>query len=80
MVNYSRRMFNTRTDGAKKETTAPLSIREVRAAFVFRGSSLSGWARKNGYSAELASMAVRGLRSGPLSRRIVAEVKRELGD
>lgn len=70
-------LFNEKTPAAKKET-APLSIHEVRAAFVLRGWSFAQWARSRGYSAQLASMAVRGHRRGPLSRRIVSEVKREM--
>ncbi len=63
----------------KRESAAPLCTREIRAAFVLRGTSLSSWAANNGYSPQLVFMAISGRRRGEMSRRIVSELKEELG-
>ncbi len=52
----------------------------VRAALVLRGTSLHRWALAHGYRNDTTRLAVAGLRRGPLSRRIVAQLKQELSE
>lgn len=57
----------------------PLDILEVRSRLVLRGLSLRAWAIRNGYWSQVVDHAVRGKRSGPKARRIVRQLKEDLG-
>lgn len=76
---YLRAMISTASGREQKKPGAPLAVNEVRAAFVRRHTSMHAWARRRGYWPAYVDMAVRGRRGGPKARRIVAELKRELG-
>lgn len=56
-----------------------LDVRAVRAALILRGTSLHAWASTVGKRPQYVQLAVRGQRRGPIARRIVAALKRDLG-
>lgn len=59
--------------------TPVLNVLEVRSMFVRRGTTLNAWAKSRGFCGMYAHLSVRGLRRGPVARRIVIAVKQELG-
>lgn len=64
-----------RGDGKMKQA---MNFNHVRAHFIKKGSSLTEWARKNGFTDQLVFYAVRGQRSGPTALRILEALKKEL--
>lgn len=46
---------------------------------MLRGDTIESWSRRKGYTSALVRMSIRGLRAGVISRRIVADLKAELG-
>jgi hypothetical protein len=72
-------MFTHSTGSSQKEKQPALPMNTVKGLFAFRGETLTGWARANGYSAQIAHMAVKGKRRGPMSQEIVRRLKKELG-
>lgn len=64
----------------EKEKDAPtVSLSEIRGTLVIRGTSLASWARRRGVHPATMHNAVTGKRTGPKSRRLAAELLRELG-
>jgi len=72
-------MLNGLTRGAQKKTSADLKLNEVRGLLILGGTPLHHRALAKGYCSATVHLAVCGKRRGPLSRRIVRELKEELG-
>jgi len=53
--------------------------RMVRGLLLFRGMTLADWCRARGEHPGTVHHALTGRRRGPKARRIVEELKRELG-
>ena len=52
--------------------------KKTRAMLIERGTTLTRWAREQGYSVKTAHKAVRGERNGPKSYALLQELKRFL--
>ena len=77
-------MRNIKLSGkAKKEIreneVPALNVNTVRGLLILRGSSVRAWSDRKGYRDAYVHLAIRGLRKGPKARRIVQELKEELG-
>jgi hypothetical protein len=68
---------NTSIQSQKK--APPLNWFAVRGHFVARGESAARWARRHGYIPAYVHLSATGLRAGPKARRIVSQLKAELG-
>ena len=63
-----------------KKTDSPgIPLSEIRGTLVFRGTSLAAWARRRGVHPATMHNAITGKRTGPTSRRLAAELLKELG-
>ena len=61
---------------ARKEQ--PVDPNRVRGLLAFEGLTIRKWSHARGYRDAYVHLAMRGVRRGPLARRIVAHLRREL--
>ena len=54
-------------------------IREIRAGFILRGTTLAAWSREQGMDASLVRQAIYGTWAGPKGRAVKANVLRAAG-
>lgn len=59
--------------------TGPSLLNNVRAAFVAKGTSLTGWCRENGITYPWARQCLLGVRSGGAARKMVQTITKEAG-
>lgn len=82
MLYRRQNMAHSKKDAlvtGQNEKQPALPLNTVRGLLAFRGETIASWARRHGYSDAYVHLSMRGLRRGPKARRIVAELKADLG-
>lgn len=65
--------------GKLKATERKMNAAEYRGELVKRGYTVSGWARKNHFEVTTVFEAIKGTRHGPLSKKIIKKMNKEIG-
>jgi hypothetical protein len=64
---------------AAKKIEPALPVRTVRGLLLLRGTSLAEWSRGRGWPDAFVHQAITGKRRGPTARKILSEIRDELG-
>lgn len=63
----------------EKKSKLRMAPAAYRGELLKRGYHVSGWARRNGFRTSTVFEALKGTRHGPLSRKIIARINKEIG-